>query len=91
MAYAGLNPIIRQSGTFNTRQTRISKCRNKLLRYALICGANNVRRYSQKMKEYYLKKRFQNKSHYNALGHCATKLICYILYVLNNPELEFEW
>ena len=89
VAYAGLDPRIRQSGIFNARQTRMSKRGNKLLRYALIWGADNVRRHSSKMNEYYLKKRSQNKSHYNALGHCAIKLIRYIFFVLKNPEKEF--
>ena len=89
VAYAGLDPKIRQSGTFNARQTRMSKRGNKLLRYALIWGANNVRKHSSQMKEYYQIKRSQNKNHYNALGHCATKLIRYIFFVLNNPKKEF--
>ena len=89
VAFAGLDPRIRQSGTFNARQTRMSKRGNKLLRYALIWGANNVRKHSSQMKEYYQIKRSQNKNHYNALGHCATKLIRYIFFLLNNPEKEF--
>ena len=89
VAYAGLDPRIRQSGTFNALRTRMSKRGNKLLRYALIWGANNVRKHSSQMKEYYQIKRSQNKNHYNALGHCATKLIRYIFFVLNNPEKEF--
>ena len=89
VAYAGLDPRIRQSGTFNALRTRMSKRGNKLLRYALIWGANNVRKHSPQMKEYYQIKRSQNKNHYNALGHCATKLIRYIFFVLNNPEKEF--
>ena len=90
VAFAGLDPRIRHSGTFNAKQTRMSKRGNKLLRYALIWGADNVRKHSTQMKEYYLMKRSQNKNHYNALGHCTTKLIRYIFYVLNNPELDFE-
>ena len=89
VAYAGLDPRIRQSGTFNALRTRMSKRGNKLLRYALIWGANNVRIHSSQMKEYYQIKRSQNKNHYNALGHCATKLIRYIFFVLNNPKKEF--
>lgn len=89
VAFAGLDPRIRQSGTFNAKQTRMSKRGNKLLRYALIWGANNVCKHSPQMKEYYLIKRSQNKNHYNALGHCAAKLIRYIFFVLNNPEKEF--
>lgn len=89
VAYAGLDPIVRQSGTFSAARTRMSKRGNKLLRYALIWAANNVRKHNKTMEEYYLKKRSEGKCHYNALGHCAVKLIRYIYFVLNNPEAEF--
>lgn len=89
VAFAGLDPIIRQSGTFNAKSTRMSKRGNKLLRYTLIWAANNLRKNSTTMKRYYDKKRSENKSHYNALGHCAKKLISYIFYILNHPQEQF--
>ena len=89
VAYAGLDPKVRQSGTWQASKTRMSKRGNVLLRYALIWTANNIRKYPSKMKDYYELKRSQNKSHYNALGHCANKLIRYIFWILNNPEKEF--
>ena len=67
----------------------MSKRGNKLLRYALIWSANNVRKNSKTMKEYYLKKRSESKSHYNALGHCSKKLVNYIFFVLQNPDKDF--
>lgn len=90
VAYAGLDPIVRQSGTFRASRTRMSKRGNKLLRYALIWAANNVRKHNSDMKDYYLKKRSEGKNHYNALGHCAVKLIRYIYWVLNHPEEDFS-
>ena len=89
VAYAGLDPKVRQSGTWQASKTRMSKRGNVLLRYALIWTANNIRKHPSKMKDYYELKRSQNKSHYNALGHCATKLIRYIFWILNNPGKEF--
>lgn len=89
VALAGLDPKIRQSGTWNASVTRMSKRGNKLLRYALIWTSNNMIRYESKMKVYYEKKRSEGKSHYNALGHCAAKLCRYIFFILNNPEAEF--
>lgn len=89
IAYAGLDPIIRQSGTFNASHTRMSKRGNRLLRYALIWTANNIRKHDSKMKDYYLKKISEGKSHYNALGHCASKLCRYIFFILNNPDFDF--
>ena len=89
LAYAGLDPKVRQSGLFKASSTRMSKRGNKLLRYALIWSANNVRKNSKTMKEYYLKKRSESKSHYNALGHCSKKLVNYIFFVLQNPDKDF--
>lgn len=89
VAYAGLDPKVRQSGTWKASKTRMSKRGNALLRYALIWTANNIRKHPSKMQDYYTLKKSQNKSHYNALGHCATKLIRYIFWILNNPDKEF--
>ena len=90
VAYAGLDPIVRQSGTFSAKKTRMSKRGNRLLRYALIWAANNVRKHNTDMNNYYEKKRTEGKNHYNALGHCAVKLIRYIFFVSNNPDLDFS-
>ncbi len=89
IAYAGLDPIIRQSGTWQASRTRMSKRGNRLLRYALIWTANNMRKHESAFKVYYEKKRLEGKSHYNALGHCAAKLCRYIFFILNNPDSDF--
>lgn len=89
LAYAGLDPIIRQSGTFNAKCTRMSKRGNALLRYTLIWASFNCVKNSTTMADYYNKKRNEGKSHYNALGHCSKKLVNYIYWILNNPEKEF--
>lgn len=89
VAYAGLDPKIRQSGTWQASTTRMSKRGNKLLRYALIWTAFNMTRRDGEMKRYYELKKSQGKSHYNALGHCAAKLCRWIYWILNNPESKF--
>ena len=89
VAYAGLDPKIRQSGTWQASTTRMSKRGNKLLRYALIWTAFNMTRRDGEMKRYYELKKSEGKSHYNALGHCAAKLCRWIYWILNNPESEF--
>lgn len=89
LAYAGLDPIIRQSGTFNASSTRMSKRGSSLLRYSLVWTAHNVSKNSETMHAYYLKKRNEGKSHYNALGHCSKKLVNYIFWILNNPDKDF--
>ena len=89
VAYAGLDPKIRQSGTWEAKSTRMSKRGSKLLRYALIWSAYNMARQEGPIKDFYELKRSQGKSHYNALGHCAAKLCRYIFWILNHPEEEF--
>ena len=89
IAYAGLDPKIRQSGTWQASTTRMSKRGNKLLRYALIWSAYNMTLFDGPMKRYYDSKISQGKSHYNALGHCAAKLCRWIYWILNNPDKDF--
>ncbi len=89
VAYAGLDPKVRQSGTWEANRTRMSKRGNKLLRYALIWSAFNMSRIEGPIKSYYELKKSQGKSHYNALGHCAAKLTRYIYWILKHPSEEF--
>jgi len=84
LAFAGLDPSVKQSGTFNASSTRMSKRGSSLLRYALILAANNVQLNTKTFNSYYNTKRLQGKLHYNALGHCAGKLIRIIFYMLKN-------
>lgn len=54
------------------------KRKDKLLCFALIWSANNMRKHSYKIKNYYGIKYSQGKSHYNISGYYAAKLFCYI-------------
>lgn len=84
LAFAGLDPSVKQSGNFNASSTRMSKSGSSLLRYALILAANNVQLNTKTFNNYYNTKRLEGKLHYNALGHCAGKLIRTIFYMLKN-------
>ena len=84
LAFAGLDPSVKQSGNFNASSTRMSKRGSSLLRYALILAANNVQLNTKTFNDYYNTKRLQGKLHYNALGHCAGKLVRIIFYMLKN-------
>ena len=84
LAFAGLDPSIKQSGNFNASSTRMSKRGSSLLRYALILAANNVQLNTKTFNNYYTAKRLQGKLHYNALGHCAGKLVRNIFYMLKH-------
>jgi transposase len=73
--FAGLNPVIRQSGKWSARNTRMSKQGSSYLRYALINAAWNVCKNNQTFRDYYDLKVSQGHGHYSALGHVAHKLI----------------
>lgn len=83
LAFAGLDPAVRQSGRFNARTTRMSKRGDSMLRYALINAAHNVVRNNRTFGDYYAGKVAQGKSHYNALGHTAHKLVRVIFTILS--------
>ena len=89
LAFAGLDPSVRQSGNFQASKTRMSKRGSKVLRYALINAAHNVVKNNSTFKAYYDAKRAEGRTHYNALGHCAGKLVRVIWKMLTD-EVEFN-
>ena len=88
LAYAGLDPVINQSGKFNAKRTRMSKRGSKILRYALINAAWNVSLNNDTFKRYYDSKIAQGNSHYSALRHTAHKLVR-VLFKLLNDNIPF--
>ncbi len=89
LAFAGLDPTVYQSGNFQARRTRMSKRGSKVLRYALMNAAHNVVKNNATFKAYYDAKRAEGRSHYNALGHCAGKLVR-IIWKMLTDEVEFN-
>ena len=89
LAYAGLDPSVYQSGNFNAKNTRMSKRGSRVLRYALINAAWNVVRNNKTFETYYNAKKAEGRSHYNALGHCAGKLVR-IIWKMLTDEVEFN-
>ncbi len=89
LAFAGLDPTIRQSGKFNASRTRMSKRGSRVLRYALIYSAHNVVKNNETFRKYYDLKCSQGRGHYAALGHCAGKLVR-IIYKLLSEEIAFD-
>lgn len=89
LAYAGLDPSVNQSGQFNARSTRMSKRGNSMLRGALIQAAYGAVKYNTTFHSYYSGKVAQGKSHYNALGHTAHKLVR-VIFTLLSKNIVFE-
>lgn len=89
LAFAGLDPSVHQSGNFRADKTRMSKRGSRILRYALINAAHNVVLNNKTFKNYYDLKISQGRSHYNALGHCAGKLVR-VIYKMLTCNIEFN-
>lgn len=89
LAFAGLDPSVYQSGNFQAKRTRMSKRGSSVLRYALMNAAHNVVKNNSTFKAYYDAKIAEGRSHYNALGHCAGKLVRIIFKMLTD-NVEFN-
>lgn len=89
LAFAGLDPSVYQSGNFSAKKTRMSKRGSSALRYALMNAAHNVVKNNATFKEYYDSKRAEGRSHYNALGHCAGKLVR-VIYKMLTDDVKFN-
>ena len=89
LAFAGLDPSVYQSGNYSAKRTRMSKRGSRALRYALVNAAHNVVKNNATFKAYYDKKMAEGRSHYNALGHCAGKLVR-IIWKMLTDGIEFN-
>lgn len=89
LAFAGLDPSVYQSGNFQAKRTRMSKRGSRVLRYALMNAAHNVVKNNATFKTYYDAKMAEGRTHYNALGHCAGKLVR-IIWKMLTGKLEFN-
>ena len=88
LAFAGLDPSVYQSGNFQVKRTGMSKRGSRVLRYALMNAAHNVVKNNAIFKAYYDAKSAEDRTHYNALGHCAGKLVRVIMMMLTD-EIKF--
>ena len=84
LAYAGLDPSVKQSGNFNASTTRISKRGSRYLRYAIQTAASLIIWNNALFNSYYTMKMSKGKSHRNAVGHVSHKLVRVIFKVLTD-------
>jgi len=89
LAFAGLDPSVYQSGNFKATRTRMSKRGSRVLRYALVNAAHNLVKNNATFKAYYDAKMAEGRTHYNALGHCAGKLVR-IIWKMMTDGVEFN-
>ena len=86
VAYAGIDNKIYESGKNVGKSKCISKKGSKYLRYALYQISNVIWINDSQFKEYYFKKKSENKHYYVILGHIMKKLIRVIYSVLKNNK-----
>ena len=90
LAYAGLDPIVYESGKFKAKETSISKRGSRYLRTAIFtstrvaCISPNVK--DNKFRDKYIKKRNQGKHHNSAICHVCKNMINVIFSLLNTGE-----
>lgn len=89
LAFADLDPSVYLSGNFSAKKTRLSKRGSSALRYALMNAAHNVVKNNQTFRNYYDSKRAESRGHYNALGHCAGKLVR-VIYKMLKDDVKYN-
>jgi transposase len=91
VAFAGLDPVVSQSGRFENKSGKISKRGSPLLRQALFLAANTAIQNDDNLKRFYTKKRSEGKHHFSALNAVAAKLLRIVYWVLkNNKEYQIQ-
>ena len=83
LAFAGLDPSVKQSGNFETLNNKISKRGSKALRYAINTAASLIIWKDDTFHNYYTMKINSGKSHLNAVGHVSHKLTRVIFKLLS--------
>jgi transposase len=86
VAFAGLDPVVSQSGRLENMTGPISKRGSPLLRQALFLAANVARQNDDNLKRFYDKKRSEGKHHFSALNAVAAKLLRIVYWVLKNNK-----
>ena len=86
VAFAGIDPTVRQSGEFNSTHNHMSKRGSPYLRHAIFLAATTCSFHNSPLNAYYKKKRAQGKHHLTATGAVARKLTTVIYAVLRDSK-----
>lgn len=87
-AYAGIDPKVSQSGQLDVRG-KMTKRGNSILRQALFISAFVASNHDPELRQYYLKKRSEGKSHTHAVCAVARKL-CERIYATVTQDRLYE-
>ena len=86
VAFAGIDPTVKQSGEFNSIHNHMSKRGSPYLRHAIFMSAATCAFHDSPLNAYYKKKRDQGKHHLTATGAVARKLTTVIYAVLRDGK-----
>ena len=86
VAFAGIDPTVRQSGEFSSTHNHMSKRGSPYLRHAIFLAATTCSFHISPLNAYYKKKRDQGKHHLTATGAVARKLTTVIYAVLRDSK-----
>lgn len=81
VAFAGIDPTVKQSGEFKGTRNRMSKRGSPYLRRAIWLASMTAAFHDPVMSSFYQKKRAEGKSHRTALGAVCRKML-YVIYAL---------
>lgn len=84
ISYAGMNPIVYESGKYKGDGLSISKKGSPYLRNAIIRSANLIVMKDEKFRAYFEKKINEGKPYKVAMGHVSKKLTRVIYQILKN-------
>ena len=86
VAFAGIDPTVRQSGEFSNTHNHMSKRGSPYLRHTIFLAATTCSFHNSPLNAYYKKKREQGKHHLTATGAVARKLTTVIYAVLRDGK-----
>ena len=86
LAYAGLDPTVRQSGEFKSSQNRMSKRGSPYLRRAIWMASTTAVQFDPMFRAYYEKKRSEGLHYMNVIGHVSRKMTAVIFAVLRDSQ-----
>ena len=86
VAFAGIDPTVRQSGEFSSTHNHMSKRGSPYLRHAIFLASTARSFHNSPLNAYYKKKRDQGKHHLTATGAVARKLTSVIYAVLRDSK-----
>ena len=89
VAFAGIDPTVRQSGEFSSTHNHMSKRGSPYLRHAIFLAATTCSFHISPLNAYYKKKRDQGNHHLTATGAVARKLTT-ILYAVFRDGKPYE-